>query len=95
MTAVEKSLDDISSIDSEEIDDKDKGQGKTIEETYKKTTQREHILLRPDTYGMHNMNLNDFARHLIPSRLTRPFFRDHSRISGAYHTVHVLSLIHI
>lgn len=25
--------------------------GKTIEETYTKKTQLEHILLRPDTYG--------------------------------------------
>jgi len=27
------------------------GKGKTIEQTYTKKTQLEHILLRPDTYG--------------------------------------------
>ena len=31
---------------------KKKGGAKTIEETYTKKTQLEHILLRPDTYGM-------------------------------------------
>ena len=30
---------------------KKKKGGKTIEETYTKKTQLEHILLRPDTYG--------------------------------------------
>lgn len=30
---------------------KKKGGAKTIEETYTKKTQLEHILLRPDTYG--------------------------------------------
>jgi DNA topoisomerase-2 len=31
---------------------KKKSGGKTIEETYTKKSQLEHILLRPDTYGM-------------------------------------------
>lgn len=30
---------------------KNKSGGKTIEETYTKKSQLEHILLRPDTYG--------------------------------------------
>ena len=34
--------------------------GKTIEETYTKKTQLEHILLRPDTYGQHYEKLLDF-----------------------------------
>ena len=30
--------------------------GKTIEETYTKKTQLEHILLRPDTYGKNKIS---------------------------------------
>ena len=33
------------------------GKGKTIEQTYTKKTQLEHILLRPDTYGKSDLSL--------------------------------------
>ena len=38
----------------------EEGSGKTIEQIYQKKSQLEHILLRPDTYGMHCW-LYDFA----------------------------------
>ena len=57
MENIPPSLSNMSSANPS-INKKKPSGGKTIEETYTKKSQLEHILLRPDTYGTFNKNID-------------------------------------
>lgn len=53
---------------SDESHNKDKS--KTVEEKYRKVDPREHILLRPDTYGAFSYNSFSIKPHHVDLKLT-------------------------
>lgn len=60
-----------------------KSREKTIEETYQKKTQLEHILLRPDTYSKHQRRKSSYFMKIITQNTETLFpchFLNHSWI---------------